>query len=28
MTLSTLAWLALAAYGAHILEGYTFDWRN
>lgn len=28
MTLTTLAWLALAAYGAHILEEYTFDWRN
>ncbi|WP_316239256.1 HXXEE domain-containing protein [Bradyrhizobium sp. SZCCHNR1015] len=23
-----MAWLALAAYGAHILEEYTFDWRN
>ncbi|NPU66094.1 HXXEE domain-containing protein [Bradyrhizobium sp. 83012] len=28
MTLTTWAWLALAAYGAHILEEYTFDWRN
>ncbi|CCD95557.1 membrane hypothetical protein [Bradyrhizobium sp. ORS 375] len=28
MTLTTLAWLAVAAYGAHILEEYTFDWRN
>ncbi len=28
MTLATLAWLAMAAYAAHILEEYTFDWRN
>jgi len=28
MTLTTLAWLAMAAYAAHILEEYTFDWRN
>jgi Protein of unknown function with HXXEE motif len=28
MDLTTLAWLALAAYAAHILEEYTFDWRN
>ena len=28
MTLTTLAWLALAAYGFHIMEEFTFDWRN
>lgn len=28
MSLSTLAWVAMAAYAAHILEEYTFDWRN
>ncbi|WP_167760145.1 HXXEE domain-containing protein [Paraburkholderia pallida] len=28
MTLSTLAWLGMAAYAAHILEEYTFDWRG
>jgi hypothetical protein len=28
MTLSTLAWLGMAAYAAHILEEYTLDWRN
>ncbi len=28
MDLPTLAWLSMAAYGAHILEEYTFDWRN
>jgi hypothetical protein len=28
MDLTTWAWLALAAYGMHILEEYTFDWRN
>ena len=28
MTLTDLTWLALAAYGLHILEEYTFDWRN
>lgn len=28
MTLPDLAWLALAAYAAHILEEYMFDWRN
>lgn len=28
MTLTDSAWLALAAYAAHILEEYTFDWRN
>lgn len=28
MDLTTLAWLAMAAYAAHILEEYTFDWRN
>jgi hypothetical protein len=28
MTLTDLMWLALAAYGLHILEEYTFDWRN
>jgi len=28
MDLSTLSWLALAAYAVHILEEYTFDWRD
>lgn len=28
MTLQTLAWLATAAYALHIMEEYTFDWRN
>jgi hypothetical protein len=28
MSLTDLIWLALAAYGLHILEEYTFDWRN
>ncbi|MBV1697324.1 MAG: HXXEE domain-containing protein [Hyphomicrobiales bacterium] len=28
MTLANLAWLAMAAYAIHILEEYTFDWRN
>ena len=28
MTLQTLAWLSMAAYAAHILEEFTFDWRN
>jgi hypothetical protein len=28
MNLTTLAWLAFAAYAIHILEEYTFDWRN
>lgn len=28
MNLSTLAWLAFAAYGIHVLEEFTFDWRN
>ena len=28
MTLTTLSWLAFAAYALHILEEYTFDWRN
>ena len=28
MNLPTLAWLAFAAYAAHVLEEYTFDWRN
>ena len=28
MTLQTLAWLAMAAYALHIMEEYTFDWRN
>jgi hypothetical protein len=28
MDLTTLSWLALAAYALHILEEYTFDWRN
>jgi len=28
MDLTTLAWLGYAAYSVHILEEYTFDWRN
>src|ERR1700744_1546704 len=28
MTLQTLAWLSMAAYAAHIMEEFTFDWRN
>jgi hypothetical protein len=28
MTLTTLAWLAVAAYALHIMEEFTFDWRN
>ena len=28
MDLVTLSWLAFAAYALHILEEYTFDWRN
>ncbi len=28
MSLQTLAWLAMAAYALHIMEEYTFDWRN
>ena len=28
MTLQTLAWLAMAAYALHIMQEYTFDWRN
>jgi hypothetical protein len=28
MNLTTFAWLGMAAYAAHILEEYTFDWRN
>lgn len=28
MSLTTLAWLALAAYAAHILEEFSLDWRN
>lgn len=28
MTLAVLSWLAMAAYVAHIMEEYTFDWRN
>jgi hypothetical protein len=28
MSLTLYAWLALAAYAAHILEEHTFDWRN
>jgi hypothetical protein len=28
MSLPDLAWLALAAYAAHILEEYSLDWRN
>lgn len=28
MSLSDLAWLALAAYAVHILEEFILDWRN
>jgi hypothetical protein len=28
MSLQTLAWLSMAAYAIHIMEEYTFDWRN
>jgi Protein of unknown function with HXXEE motif len=28
MTLQTLAWLSMAAYAAHAMEEFTFDWRN
>jgi len=28
MTLEVWAWLALAAYGLHILEEFALDWRN
>ena len=28
MTITTMAWLAMAAYAFHILEEYSFDWRN
>ena len=28
MTMTTLAWLGMAAYAAHILEEYILDWRN
>src|SRR6201986_869233 len=28
MNLQTLAWLSMAAYALHIMEEYTFDWRN
>lgn len=28
MDLAMLAWLAMAAYAIHIMEEYTFDWRN
>jgi Protein of unknown function with HXXEE motif len=28
MTMTTLAWLGMAAYAAHILEEYTLDWRG
>lgn len=28
MTLAQWAWLAMAGYAIHILEEYTFDWRN
>jgi hypothetical protein len=28
MTLQTLAWLSMAAYAAHVMEEFTFDWRN
>jgi hypothetical protein len=28
MSLATLAWLAMASYAIHILEEFTFDWRN
>ena len=28
ITLSTLAWLSMAAYSVHILEEFSLDWRN
>jgi Protein of unknown function with HXXEE motif len=28
MTMTTLAWLGMAAYAAHVLEEYTLDWRG
>src|SRR5271168_5455530 len=28
MNMTTLAWLGMAAYAAHILEEYTLDWRG
>ena len=28
MSLATLAWLAMASYSIHIIEEYTFNWRN
>jgi hypothetical protein len=28
MTIQTLAWLSMAAYATHIMEEFTFDWRN
>jgi len=28
MSLQILAWLSMAAYAIHIMEEYTFDWRN
>ncbi len=28
MNMNVLSWLAFAAYAVHILEEYTFDWRN
>jgi len=28
MSLTTLAWLALAAYAIHMLEEFMFDWRD
>lgn len=28
MDLQTLAWLAMSAYAIHIMEEFTFDWRN
>lgn len=28
LSLSTLAWLAMAAYALHIMEEFSFDWRG
>jgi uncharacterized protein with HXXEE motif len=28
MSLQTLAWLAMATYAVHIMEEFTFDWRD
>jgi hypothetical protein len=28
MTITTLAWLGMAAYAMHVLEEYALDWRN